>query len=138
MPLALGKVSCLITADQRALTRHQDPLNARFEACSLPVIEAIPGSIAVLIVVFRLFRLATRRVNGPQWTRPFVKEPRQAKSDLSAEGKQYPSHSNALFFTSFIGLIFQLAAISYPHVEVQDVSVISAWVRYCHLVKVSC
>jgi hypothetical protein len=119
----------------RALTHRQDPLNARFETCALPLIEASPGAIAALIILFRLFRIATRRVRSPEWTKPFVKEPSQAKSDLPSECKTYPSHSNALFFVSFIGLILQIAAISYPHVQLQDVSVITAWVCYCPLVK---
>ena len=113
----------------QALTHRQDPLNARFETCALPLIEAGPGAIAVLIILFRFFRIATRRASGPEWTKPFVKEPRQAKSDLPSEGKTYPSHSNALFFASFIGLILQIAAISYPRIQMQDVSVITAWVR---------
>ena len=117
------------------LTLPQDPVDARFDPCALPVIEAIPGSLAVLIIVFRLIRIATRRIDGPQWTRSFVKEPRQAKGDSSSGDKAYPSHSNALFFASFIGLLLQIAAISYPRVQVQDVSVIAAWVCYHLLVK---
>jgi hypothetical protein len=119
--------SCVIPS---GLISYQDPVDARFETCALPLIEAIPGLIAILIIIFRLIRLATRRVKGPQWTRAFVTEPRQAKGDLPSGGRTYPSHSNALFFASFIGLIFQIAAISYPRVQTQDVSVISSWVNH--------
>lgn len=103
-------------------------MNARFDTCSLPVIEVIPGVVAILIILFRGFRIFTRRAKRPQWTRPFVKEPRRGKDDLLSDGKRYPAHSNALFIASFLGLILQLAAISYPKVELQDFSVILAWV----------
>jgi hypothetical protein len=134
MPSTLGK-AFQFTVFTAGLILPQDPVDARFDQCALPVIEAVPGSLAVLIIVFRLTRIATRRIHRPQWTRSFVKEPRQAKGDLSSGDKAHPSHSNALFFASFIGLLLQIAAISYPRVQMQDVSVISAWVCYHLLVK---
>ena len=124
----MGKQTTRPECELQGLTKRQDPLNARFDPCSVPAIEAMPGVFAVFIIALRIVRTLTRSLDSPQWTNPFVEEPWQAKTDLPSNGKSHPAHANALFITSFLGLIFQLAAISYPRVVLQDISVILAWV----------
>jgi hypothetical protein len=108
------KLSLLEYFESRNLTSQQDPVNARFQACFLPVISIIPAAMAVFILLEFLLKFLTRGLLKIKWLSNIIQEPEEAKDDLQTAGKRCLSRlTTSLFVSSTIGLILQIITIFY-------------------------
>ena len=103
-------------------------MNARFDSCALPFISAIPCVVAVCILLGFLLRLLPKGVRSPEWSRPFVEEPKGEQDELpSSEKKSYTQLTILLFAVSIICLALQTLTIFLPTVRIELVFPTASW-----------
>ena len=131
-------VGLIFTSRTRtALTNSQDPLNARFEACTLPYIAAIPAVVAGCVLLALVFQVLLPRWTSPQWTRPFVEEPKDwLEDDRPQAERPFTLLARSLLVMSIAGFILQVITLFYPSVQKQMEYPTVTWALICVLIAV--
>ncbi len=103
-------------------------MNAQFKSCALPFISAIPSVVAVCILLGFLLKLLPKRVRSPEWSRPFVEEPKGEQDELpSSEKKSYTGMTIILFAVSIACLALQTLTVFVPTLRVEFVFPAASW-----------
>jgi len=103
-------------------------VNARFESCALPLISAIPSVIAVCILLGFFLKLLPKGVRSPEWSRPFVEEPKGEQDELpSSKKKSYTHLTIVLFAVSIICLALQTLTVFLPTLRIELVFPAASW-----------
>ncbi|KAF2475657.1 ABC bile acid transporter-like protein [Lindgomyces ingoldianus] len=103
-----------------------DITTARFSPCFLPVISAIPASLAGLVLLTYILRLFD--TYRPQWTKPFITETKESLDDLPPVSIQRSLCATyGLLFVALVGLSLQAITIFLPTQQLIAVYPSIAW-----------
>lgn len=110
--------------------RTQDIRTARFTPCFVPYIAIFPAILGALILL--TYSLQIFDAYWPRWTKPFVRETKDAPSDLDADEDATHRPLTATFgllVATSIGLTLQILTIFLPFRQPMVIYSSIAWVR---------
>ena len=130
LQVTMGKSALNSTRTTEELTLIEDPVNARFNSCFLPVIEAIPAIVALFILILFAFQPVWSR--RPQWLKLFIVEEPTKPEDEVAFATEKPKNfwTVLLLLFSSLGLVLQILAVFVPVRRVTVAPMCFAWVRW--------
>ncbi|KAF1982683.1 ABC bile acid transporter-like protein [Aulographum hederae CBS 113979] len=120
------------TTSHGACVRIWDPVNARFEECSIPFILAIPAVVSVVIALGYAFRAFCKSSWWPEWSQPFIKELPEPRDEVNpTKTRKWGLFSTTLLFVSAVGLGLQLLTVLYPNLHIYQVFPTASWAIAC-------
>ncbi|KAF2002299.1 P-loop containing nucleoside triphosphate hydrolase protein [Amniculicola lignicola CBS 123094] len=102
-----------------------DSKTAQFSPCFLPVVSAIPALVTALVLLTYSLRLFN--VYRPQWTKPFITEPKQMPDELDPQTVAQPAAPFGLLIVSLVGLTLQISTVFFPSRDLMAVYPLAAW-----------
>jgi hypothetical protein len=110
----------------------QDPINARFEPCFLPVIAAIPAFVSICIVFVFALRFLPRGWLSPKWARKFVEESKEHdEGSFDSRKRQFCRSAVSLLVISVLGFALQLLTIFHPNFRLEMIYPAVSWAFAC-------